>query len=307
MFDRSFSDYWTALYRRRYAIVVVVLSSTVFAWALSKYIPPRYEAEAIFYVPSDATRSASDRETPAIALPTGDRDGARAQGAILHTHDALARMHELFPDKSANDIGRDLDIVAARNSLISVYVRDKSPVVAADMANSFITLFNDMSSLATARDADTSLQKIEAELTTVSSQLEDAWNDQRGLENRHSKLPDVVAKLNSVGQKIDGLKSYQSDLRGVAESLRKKLLQPRHAAVVVQQAEPPAAPVFPVPIINAIVACIFGLVVGIFYAFILDYMEHNREVTRLRRIRHQQWAEWLTDEFPLRRLTEGSP
>lgn len=305
MFDRTFADYWSAMYRHRYAILVVLLSSTIFAWVISKHIPPRYEAEAIFYVPADATRSSGDRETPAVALPTGDRDGARAQGSILRTRDALAKMHEAFPDKSISDIGRDLDVVAARNSLISVYVRDKDPKVAADMANGFIALFNTIGTAATARDAVTSLDKILGELRSVSDRLEQGWVEQRSLEDRHSKLPDVVAKLNQVNREIDGLKDYQASLRVVEESLRKKLLQPRQSAVVVQQAEPPAAPVFPIPIINTIVAGIFGLVVGVFYAFTLDYMQHNREVSRLRRIRHQEWAEWLSDEFPLRRVTEG--
>ena len=53
--------------------------------------------------------------------------------------------------------------------------------------------------------------------------------------------------------------------------------------VVVDYAKPPEKPSFPIMWINVVVALLFGLVAGVFYAFFIDYIEETSKI-RTRKI-----------------------
>ena len=203
--ERSLGDYAAILYRQRYVIAVVIVVAVVASLAISWVLPPQYEAQSIFYVPKDATVSQSEHDRPALAMPTGDRDGARAQSSILKTDEALTDIHREFPYKSMEKLRRDTDVTAERSSLISVYVRDRDPKRAAEIANSFIKVFDRLIVAATTRDSDASIKRTQAEIERVQNTLAQTAAEVRELELRHSELPDIVARIKIGNRTTDAL------------------------------------------------------------------------------------------------------
>jgi uncharacterized protein involved in exopolysaccharide biosynthesis len=49
-------------------------------------------------------------------------------------------------------------------------------------------------------------------------------------------------------------------------------------AVIVDKAIPPEKPSFPVLWLNLIVAGMVGIIVGVFYAFFMNYIEETRKI-----------------------------
>jgi uncharacterized protein involved in exopolysaccharide biosynthesis len=50
--------------------------------------------------------------------------------------------------------------------------------------------------------------------------------------------------------------------------------------VAVDYAKPPEDPSFPLMWLNVIVALLFGLLTGIFYAFLIDYIEETGKIRK---------------------------
>jgi uncharacterized protein involved in exopolysaccharide biosynthesis len=50
--------------------------------------------------------------------------------------------------------------------------------------------------------------------------------------------------------------------------------------VVVDYANPPVNPSFPIMWLNVLIALPFGLVAGIFYAFFIDYIEETSKIRK---------------------------
>lgn len=148
MRDRTLLYYWLILYRRKWMVLFTALSSTVFAYFFSQMLPPIYEAKAVFFVPSapNLVSFAGDSATTGLLqvplFPTPDDDVAGLYLGLLASRNFREEVAKKFPQKTANEIGRDADFVMSVHYYIEIFARDKDPQLAADIANEFYHQFN---------------------------------------------------------------------------------------------------------------------------------------------------------------------
>jgi len=142
MNDKTLYDYWMICYRRRFAIWVMMAAAIAGAILIGISLPPIYEARSMFYVPASATTQRSNTGDNDIPLPASNQDDAKANIGILKGRDALRAIHVQFPQRSIAALQRNVDFTAGRDGIIHVYVRDRDPKLAADIANAFYAYFN---------------------------------------------------------------------------------------------------------------------------------------------------------------------
>lgn len=139
-------DYWTALYRRRRIIVLIVVLSAVFSAFFSFILTPLYQATMQFYVPQDVVASRGSPERSLIRVP-GLREQARTYVAVLESRDAHSAVAEQLEDRSLEDVLRAADFDVTPAASLIVYVRDKDPAVAKRMVELFFEYFKIFHSL----------------------------------------------------------------------------------------------------------------------------------------------------------------
>ena len=207
--EYTLSDYWTAVYHRKWIILLVALIAAVSAGITSRFLPKQYEAQAVFYVPRDVESSIGiGRELLGARLPTGTIDHARAYASILQHPDAWEAVRAQFPQKPKGRFARDLDIVATREGIIRVFCRDPDPVLAADIANAMVEYFNEFHASMIKQDLDASLGKIDEEIERVDRQLveairqKQAFQEQHGIGSMPSNLVQVEEERTSFTSKL---------------------------------------------------------------------------------------------------------
>lgn len=156
-------DYWTALYRRRGIILVMIIASAVFTGWFSSMLTPLYEASAQFYVPQDAVSTKGGPQRGQIRVP-GAQDQARTYVSLLETRDAHVSVADQLPDRDLSDVLRaaDFDVTPAANLI--VYTRDKDPEIAKQMAGLFVAYFQDFHTKIVRRDLQKAIENVEHEL-----------------------------------------------------------------------------------------------------------------------------------------------
>lgn len=452
--DYMIDDYWLALYRRKGIIFFVVLSAIIFTVFISHLVTPLYEARAIFYVPEDVQFSADilGQEAGKARTPSGSQVSARAYTAILKGNDAKRKIHERFPEKPLGGLNRDVDFTALRDGTIIIYVRDKNPVLAAEIANGFVDYFNEFIREVAENDVTDSLMRIGEEIESVKGQLDDAINTKQLFQEKYSisslqtelgelekhrinfreKLQSALVDRQAIDEQIGSLNQqltieseiYQDekailtnrvieslqetivqievDLAGktselkpehpevialkqryakakenlkrevariveskskfpesLYEDLRKRLtllyvdrnrveakiqalkeviaginktigeipgiiaksvryeeavkhyldvkralektrnnlrsgsFQFKKAGLMIEKAQPPKSPIFPVLWLNIVISGLFGLITGIIYAFFLEHLEDRRRIKKLREVKFQEWVKAL--------------
>ena len=147
--EKTLLDYWFTLYKRRYVIGLIMLSSLATTLAISLLLPPVYEAKAVFFVPQRPSSSTflGSPEGSAIAKTTLIPDPSENSNApylgILKSKALAELVKTEYPDKSVDDLKRrDTNYVLTNEYLIEVYARDEHAADAAGIANAYVRHFN---------------------------------------------------------------------------------------------------------------------------------------------------------------------
>ena len=174
--EYTLADYWAAVYRRRWIILLVAAVAAVFAGVVSSVLPKQYEASVVFFVPRGVEDSMGiGTNLMQARLPSGLQDHARAYASILQQNtDAWVVVHKQFPKKRLWRYRQDLDILATREGAIVLYCRDADPQTAADIANAMVDYFNEFNRQIVRRGLEQSLAKIDAEVKNADQQILDA-------------------------------------------------------------------------------------------------------------------------------------
>lgn len=107
----------------------------------------------------------------------------------------------------------------------------------------------------------------------------------RTLDSLDSELGLTATEAAALAELEARISEVEGDLRLARSNRDEALLQSAHAdvpLVIVQQALPPERPVFPLQVLNTVVATLTGLVFGVYLALIFGYVGRLRE----RRILH---------------------
>lgn len=130
----------------------------------------------------------------------------------------------------------------------------------------------------------------------LRTQLIEKINELKYLE---AKLDALVVTLNEVNQNMQAMAPKLLDIE--AQQNEKRILEelqtqigktlpnvklqsqfPQSTIVFLEHAFPPEQPAFPIPLLNVIVASIFGFIVGAYYVLFLDYLKMLKQ-NRIRR------------------------
>ncbi len=137
-------DYWTALYRRRRIIALIVVLSATFSAFFSSVLTPLYQATIQFYIPQDVIRGNSERSlirTPSL------REQAKTYVAVLESRDAHSAVAEQLENRSLDNVLRAADFDVTPAASLIIYARDKDPAIAKRMVELFFEYFKTFHSL----------------------------------------------------------------------------------------------------------------------------------------------------------------
>jgi uncharacterized protein involved in exopolysaccharide biosynthesis len=172
----TLGDYWSALYARKWIILLVTLSSMGFSIWLSDYLPAIYEAKASFYVPANLqapsfTGGPPQRLSQTILKPVPDEKEAGLVIGVLKGQDLGARVRDRFPQREPLFFSKNVDFSASPQFFIDIYVRDRDPKLAAEIANAYVDAYRDFHSEKLRANARQSAEVLQAQYTALSDRL----------------------------------------------------------------------------------------------------------------------------------------
>lgn len=187
----TIDDYWLAVYRQRWLVIIVVVVAAFLAYSFSKGIAPRYEARAVFYVPLDVAVSGLGGQSGNARLPSGVKEHTKSYMTLLKENNARIAISERLAaqdppvEKTPDQLARDVDLVVSDTGHIEVYARDKDAEIAAKVANAYMEYFNEFHTELTREEIERALERAQAridELDAHKAGLED--ERQRFLEEQ---------------------------------------------------------------------------------------------------------------------------
>ena len=117
------------------------------------------------------------------------------------------------------------------------------------------------------------------------------------LDEKIRSKPAAVTELQRLVEAIERDDALIRKLESARADLIAEMEMPKDTIVVVDAAEAPARPVYPIPILNVGVAGFAGLVAGVLYALFLDHLETRRHRRRLEALQESEWAKGLLEDL----------
>lgn len=99
------------------------------------------------------------------------------------------------------------------------------------------------------------------------------------------KLPSIKSQLNILSSEVERARKISEQLKADIQENEMQKARSIQYVTVVDYAKPPSNPSFPILWLNVLIAIIFGVMAGIVYAFLLDYIEETRDVRTLKIIK----------------------
>lgn len=238
-------DYWYILYLKRNVIYLIILFSVLFAGLISWILPPLYEAKAVFFVParSDILTLYSNQDTRQISrsplLPESRGEAQIIYLGLLDSDDLRNKIHELFPQKSVSQLKKNVDFRSGTNFQIKVHVRDRDPQLAMQIANTYVSLFNETLNSYSLKLTTENRALIEKELGETQAKLKEARNrlldfkaqnrialedeELRNLSQQRAQYlkttDDTQLSLDEASRKLESLrKQYQQEIAAFSKS-----------------------------------------------------------------------------------------
>ena len=91
------------------------------------------------------------------------------------------------------------------------------------------------------------------------------------------EIPQLITRLDTLTTEVKRYKGLIEKLNLNLEEMKAQERRPPQVAVMVDEAKPPPGPSFPIVWLNLLVAALAGLLVGVLYAFFINYLEETRE------------------------------
>jgi uncharacterized protein involved in exopolysaccharide biosynthesis len=98
------------------------------------------------------------------------------------------------------------------------------------------------------------------------------------IDTEMKKIPAIQAEWDRLATEVDRNKKLIESLKTNLEEVSAQKEKEMQVAVIVDKAIPPEKPSFPVLWLNLIVAGMVGIIVGVFYAFFMNYIEETRKI-----------------------------
>ncbi len=128
------------------------------------------------------------------------------------------------------------------------------------------------------------LVKLKVEGETQQTRIRALEDVMAGIERRAQEMPKIMEEASRTEQEIERLQELLATMERNLEELKSQQMRRQQVGVVVETAEPPLRPVFPILWLNALVSVALGLLAGVAYAFFLDYLEEEARERRFRAV-----------------------
>jgi polysaccharide biosynthesis transport protein len=287
MNEPSLRDYLTALRRRRWVVVLVVIVAVGAALAISLVQTPEYRAEAQLLL----------RRTPSQEILIGDG------GQISSSTDSERELNNeirLIESRTVRDAVEEtydgpLDVddvdgsapASDANDVLEVSLVSPRPAAAADLVNLYVETYiserrnRQVENLLTAgEEIQNRLDDVRAEIAAVSQPLDEIdaqiaatpqdSGERAELEQQRQTLSDRLQP------QLSPLQSRESTFSGQLEQLQATQDLVRAGGVeVLTPAEEPNSPVSPRTVANVVVAGLIGLLGGIALAIARDHLDDS--------------------------------
>ena len=143
MGEKTLFDYWMILYERKKGILIIMLSAIITAAMANLFLAETYEAKAVFFIPQKIganlflTKEGISPLMQDPLIPTPVEDLQSIYIGFLKSENLLQTVKSRFPEKPPKEWSRDIDFDVTNAFMLTVYVRDKNPKMAADIANAY--------------------------------------------------------------------------------------------------------------------------------------------------------------------------
>lgn len=223
----TLSDYWMAMYSRKWIILAVALSSTAFAYGISHYMADVYEAKASFYFPANLAPSpftgASQQKLAQLPMrPVPEEREAGVHLGVLRSRDMALRVAQRFPERGITFFRRNVDFVTSPEFFVDIYVRDHDPRLAARIANAYVEEFRHFHIDKLKEVARRSVVALQAQRDDLEKRIEDKSAAIRVYQQRTNVLSASQAEQLNVSVARD-LERQRDEIAVELRSVRAKL------------------------------------------------------------------------------------
>lgn len=234
--EKTLFDYWLVLYRNRFVIFFTVILSMAIAYFLSKRLPKVYEAKTVFFIPSNSDNSSLSFYYPnpksisrTLVLPPSQEEFFAPFFGILKSRTLAEMVRKEFPQKSLGALlRRDVDFQLNNAYMIELYVRDRDPKLAAEIANAYVRNLNKLLSYYSCLYTEQYISTLKLELRRTKKRLQAVYNKLKKFKETYgiSNLDEEVKQLISL--KIDfqrKLKESEVEFKKTKEEIKNTKIQ----------------------------------------------------------------------------------
>ncbi|MEM9515309.1 MAG: Wzz/FepE/Etk N-terminal domain-containing protein, partial [Actinomycetota bacterium] len=245
--EASLRDYVSVFARRKFLIIVPVAVAAIVAVALSALQTPVYAASSEVLVQprgqdalfEDQQQNLNDR---AIQTEIQVIEGEQVRDRVAQN----LGLDQPSPRASADSVGQ--------TDVIRITVRDENSVNAAVLADEYARAYIEVRQ-----------EQAVTELLTASAEVQAAIDD----------LQVQIDALELDDPRRAGLIAQAASFQATLDELRVDAALRTGGAVVIRSAAVPTTPVEPTPVATAMLAAIFGLVIGVGAAFLVDLLDNK--------------------------------
>ena len=260
---------------RRWVLVVLVaaIGAGALAYAVSGFVPRRYEATTTLIVGQSLSRV-----NPDISQLLASQRLSETYSRLATTRPILDKViAQLGLQVNATELRRNVSAGApAESTLLTITASDATPTGAADIANTIadelVTAAPELSGL------EEDIQAFVAEeLRATQTEIEATAGEVAALLDVAERTPAQEAQLNSLQSRLTSLRSSFATLVAFASTGAANIL------TVVEPAIAPEDPVWPRPLLNAGLAAVLAALVVILVILVAAYLDdgiRNADVVR---------------------------
>lgn len=282
-------EYIEVVIKRWKILAIAVLITTLFAWIYTSMQKPVFEAKATILMRGISSSSLSQYSNLAGVLGINLPGGGNSTADILELMKSRAVAAKVLDDLKltkrikgwdASDIGRS-DLASAVSGMIKapkivgnvveIKAEANEPQLAADMVNAYIHALGYYCQELNYSEAQNKLRYIQAELPRVEQNLKQVENKLR-LAPR-SSAGYVIAGQGTVQRDYEIYSSVYAMLRKELESTKLETSKESPPFSIIDPSEKPKSKIRPREKVNILLGVVFGLFLGVFGAFSLEYWE----------------------------------
>jgi len=236
MKDPTLIDYWFILYKRKKAIYLIIMLSIISAAVISSILPKTYEAKSVFFIPQQENNLSFYRDnngaTRNMLKPQVQQEVHAPYLGFLQSNAIIEQIRNKYPRKPFSRYKKDVDFSLNDEYMLEVYVRDRNPEVAANIANAYPEVLNEMIggfslqlAMKNLRTLETQKEETRNKLAESEKALKD-YQEKNKLYYMSEEAPQLVSLkvsfIKSLDDSMVSLKDTSQEIDSVQAQIKKE-------------------------------------------------------------------------------------